>query len=66
MNGNQIPRFFDLSGREPDTGREYQIGVQPKFGLAVRMTDMDMQSWLLARKEKEAKTAFAENSGCHE
>jgi hypothetical protein len=55
MNGNQIPRFFDLSGREPDTGREQQIGFQPKFSLAIRMTDMDMQSWLLARKEKKRK-----------
>jgi len=40
-------------------------GGQPKFGLTIRVSNMDVNPQFLSRKEKQPKLTISNHRGCH-
>ena len=52
------------SGKARMVGQNH-LRCQPELGLTVSMCNMNMDTRLLTRKEKEVKRTVTNNGGCH-
>jgi hypothetical protein len=39
--------------RETDAVREFDLGIEPELGFALRRLDVDMNAWLLTGEKEE-------------
>jgi hypothetical protein len=60
MRFDDCMRLPDLSGRQPHIDGQVYLGCKPELCLTIRMSDMHVNSCLLAREEEQAELAVAE------
>jgi len=58
-------RFPQLSRRQPRVSRQADLRCEPELGFSVRMSDMDMDAFLLSREEEPAELTIANDCEGH-